>query len=133
MGKTSGREEVPVTGLPEPISHYAPVVRAGGLLFISGMEPKDEKGNTVGRGDITAQARQVHENLKKCLAAAGATFADVCKVTVYVRNVADRAKINEVRKEYFGGSRPASTLVEISRLANEDFGVEIEAIAYCPE
>jgi 2-iminobutanoate/2-iminopropanoate deaminase len=133
MGKTNSREEVPVAGLPEPISHYAPIVRAGGLLFISGMEPKDEKGNTVGRDDITAQARQVHENLKKCLAAAGATFADVCKVTVYVRNVADRAKINEVRKEYFGACRPASTLVEISRLANEDFGVEIEAIAYCPE
>jgi 2-iminobutanoate/2-iminopropanoate deaminase len=97
------------------------------------MEPKDENGNTVGKGDITAQARQVHENLKKCLAAAGLTFADVCKVTVYVRNIADRPKINEVRKQYFGASRPASTLVEISRLASDDFGVEIEAIACCPE
>jgi 2-iminobutanoate/2-iminopropanoate deaminase len=133
MSKTNSREEVPVAGLPEPISHYTPVVRAGRMLFISGMEPKDEKGNTVGKGDITVQARQVHENLKKCLAAAGATFADVCKVTVYVRNIADRGKINEVRKEYFGASRPASTLVEISRLANEDFGVEIEAIACCSE
>jgi 2-iminobutanoate/2-iminopropanoate deaminase len=133
MPKKNMREEVPVTGLPQPISHYTPVVRAGGMVFISGMEPKDENGNTVGKGDITAQARQVHENLKKCLAAAGLTFADVCKVTVYVRNIADRPKINEVRKEYFGSSRPASTLVEISRLANDDFGVEIEAIACCPE
>jgi enamine deaminase RidA (YjgF/YER057c/UK114 family) len=48
MSKTNGREEVPVTGLPEPISFYTPVVRAGRMSFISGMEPRDEKGNTVG-------------------------------------------------------------------------------------
>ena len=127
------REEVRVQGIPEPISHYTPVVRAGNIIFISGMEPKDERGNTVGKGDITAQARQVHENLKKCLEAAGATFADVCKVTVFVRNISDRPHINTVRKEYFGSSRPASTLVEISRLASDDFLVEIEAIALMPQ
>jgi 2-iminobutanoate/2-iminopropanoate deaminase len=127
-----GREEIKVTGVPEPISHYTPVVRAGRMLFISGMEPKDEHGNSVGKGDVTLQARQVHENLKRCLAAGGATFADVCKVTVFVRNIADRAKINVVRKEYFGHARPASTLVEISRLASDDFLVEIEAVALLP-
>jgi 2-iminobutanoate/2-iminopropanoate deaminase len=129
MAAKAYRQEIPVKGIPEPISHYTPVVRAGDLIFISGMEPKDEKGATVGKGDVTAQARQVHENLKKCLEAAGATFADVCKVTVYVRNIADRPKINTIRKEYFGSSRPASTLVEISRLASDDFLVEMEAIA----
>lgn len=132
MARSGGREEIKVTGIPEPISHYTPVVRAGQMLFISGMEPKDEHGNSVGKGDVTAQARQVHENLKKCLAAAGATFADVCKVTVFVRNIADRPKINEIRKEYFGNARPASTLVEISRLASDDFLVEIEAVALLP-
>ncbi len=127
------REEVPVTGLPTPISHYTPVVRAGRMVFVSGMEPKDEKGATVGKGDVTAQAQQVLENIQRCLAAAGATFADVCKVTVFVRNIQDRPKINEVRKKFFGPHRPASTLVEISRLANDDYLVEIEAIAYLPE
>jgi 2-iminobutanoate/2-iminopropanoate deaminase len=127
-----GREEIKVAGIPEPISHYTPVVRAGRMLFVSGMEPKDQHGNTVGKGDVVAQARQVHENLKKCLASVGATFADVCKVTVFVRNIADRPKINAVRKDYFGASRPASTLVEISRLASDDFLVEIEAIALLP-
>jgi 2-iminobutanoate/2-iminopropanoate deaminase len=126
------REEIKVAGVPEPISHYCPVVRAGRMVFISGMEPKDENGNAVGKGDVTAQARQVHENLKKCLAAAGATFADVCKVTVFVRNIGDRPKINKIRKEYFGNARPASTLVEISRLASDDFLVEIEAVALLP-
>jgi 2-iminobutanoate/2-iminopropanoate deaminase len=126
------REEIKVAGVPEPISHYCPVVRAGRMVFISGMEPKDENGNAVGKGDVTAQARQVHENLKKCLAAAGATFADVCKVTVFVRNIGDRPKINEIRKEYFGNARPASTLVEVSRLASDDFLVEIEAVALLP-
>lgn len=133
MPVSNKREEVKVSGVPEPISHYTPVVRAGRMVFVSGMEPKDEKGATVGKGDVTAQARQVLENIQKCLTAAGATFADVCKVTVFVRNIADRPKINEVRKQFFGAARPASTLVEISRLANDDYLVEIEAIAYLPE
>src|SRR6266478_7378080 len=133
MANREGREEIKVAGVPEPISHYCPVVRAGRMVFISGMEPKDENGNAVGKGDVTAQARQVHENLKKCLAAAGATFADVCKVTVFVRNIADRPKINTVRKEYFGDARPASTLVQIARLVRDDLVVEIEAIAVLPE
>ena len=127
------RQEVPVTGIPAPISHYTPVVRTGRMVFISGMEPKDASGATVGKGDVSAQARQVLNNIKTCLSAAGATFADVCKVTVFVRNIQDRPKINEVRKQFFGASRPASTLVEISRLANDDYLVEIEAIAYLPE
>ena len=81
---------------------------------------------------MQAQARQVHENLKKCLAAAGGTFGDICKVTVFLRNMEDREKVNAVRKEYFGQSRPASTLVEISRLSSEELLIEIEAIAVLP-
>jgi reactive intermediate/imine deaminase len=123
------KEEIRVAGMPEPISHYTHVVKVGRLVFISGCTASDERGRTVGGSDVVAQARQVHENLKKCLAAAGATFADICKVTVFLKNVADREKVNTVRKEYFGPSRPASTLVEISRLAREDLLIEIEAIA----
>ena len=105
------REEIRVPGMPEPISHFTNVVRAGRLVFVSGCVASDAEGRTIGGNDATAQARQVHENLKKCLAAAGATFADVCKVTVFLKNIADREKVNVARKEYFGPHRPASTLV----------------------
>jgi 2-iminobutanoate/2-iminopropanoate deaminase len=127
------REELMVPGMPEPISHFTHVVRAGRLVFVSGCVGSDENGKTVGGGDVVAQARQVHENIKRCLAAAGATFADVCKVTVFLKNVADREKVNAVRKEYFGAHRPASTLVEISRLVRDDLLIEIEATAVLPE
>ena len=127
------REEIRVPGMPEPISHFTHVVRAGQLVFVSGCVASDENGKTVGGSDIVAQTRQVHENIKRCLAAAGASFADVCKVTVFLRNVADREKVNTVRKEYFGAHRPASTLVEISRLVRDDLLIEIEATAVVPE
>lgn len=126
-------EEIRVPGMSEPISHFIHVVRAGRLVFVSGCVATDAEGRTVGGGDVVAQARQVHENLKRCLAAAGATFADVCKVTVFLKNVADREKVNVARKEYFGPHRPASTLVEISQLVRPDLLVEIEAIAVLPE
>jgi 2-iminobutanoate/2-iminopropanoate deaminase len=123
------REEIMVPGMSEPISHFVHVVRAGQLVFVSGCVASDAQGRTVGGSDVVAQARQVHENLERCLAAAGATFYDVCKVTVFLKNVGDREKVNTVRKEYFGSSRPASTLVEISRLVRDDLLLEIEATA----
>ncbi len=133
MQGSGRREEIRVPGMSEPVSHYTDVVRAGPLVFVSGCVATDKDGRTIGGHDATAQARQVHENLKSCLAAAGATFADVCKVTVFLKNIADREKINVARREYFGAHRPASTLVEISRLVRDDFLVEIEAIAVLPE
>ncbi|MFQ5828511.1 MAG: RidA family protein [Candidatus Methylomirabilia bacterium] len=132
MSLVGRKEEIRVAGMSEPISHFTHVVKVGQLVFISGCTASDEHGQTVGENDAVAQARQVHENLKRCLAAAGATFADICKVTVFLRNVADREKVNTVRQEYFGPSRPASTLVEISRLARDDLLVEIDAIAVLP-
>src|SRR5882762_6763070 len=133
MHGISRREEIRVPGMPEPISHFTNVVRAGRLVFVSGCVASDEAGRTVGGADIVAQTRQVHENIKRCLAAAGGTFADVCKVTVFLKNVADREKVNTVRKEYFGPHRPASTLIEISRLVRDDLLIEIEATAVLPD
>ena len=104
------REEIRVPEMSEPISHYTDVVRAGRLVFVSGCVAADKNGRVVGGNDATAQARHVHENLKACLGAAGATFADVCKVTVFLKNIADREKVNA-----------------------DDFLVEIEAIAVLPE
>ena len=125
----SKREEIRVPGLAEPISHYTDAVRAGDLLFVSGFVPVDGNGQLVGGDDVVAQARQVFANLAAVLAAAGATFADVVKVTVYLTNIEDRARINPVRQEVFRDTRPASTLVEVSGLFRDDVLIEIEAVA----
>ena len=123
-----------VPGMSEPVSHFTHVVSsAGRIVFVSGCVATDGAGRVVGGSDIVAQTRQVHENIKRCLSAAGATFADICKVTVFLRNINDREKVNTVRKEYFGAHRPASTLVEISRLVRDDYLIEIEATAVIPE
>jgi 2-iminobutanoate/2-iminopropanoate deaminase len=122
------REEFQPAGLPAPISHYCDAVRWGDLLFVSGVAPLDERGNLVGGDDAVAQARQVFRNLKVVLDAAGADFGDVLKVTVFLTDVADRARINPVRQEYFGRSRPASTLIGVRELAIPGMKVEIEAV-----
>ena len=116
-------------GLSEPISHYTDAVRAGNTIYVSGQGAIAEDGTLVGRGDVATQTRKVLDNMTLALAAAGATLDDVVKVTVYLANVDDRPKVNEVRKEYFKDNKPASTLIEISRFAIEGMLIEIEAIA----
>jgi 2-iminobutanoate/2-iminopropanoate deaminase len=123
------REEFRVKGLNEPVSHYTDAVRWGDLLFISGLAPLDEAGRLVGDEDAAAQARQIFRNMAKILEAAGGRFEDVLRVTVYLTDIADRPKINPVRQEFFGATRPASTLVEVSALVVPGMKVEIEAIA----
>jgi 2-iminobutanoate/2-iminopropanoate deaminase len=123
------RKEIRVEGLNPPISHYTDAVRFGDLLFISGVAPLDETLNLVGGDDVVAQARQVSANLAKVLEAAGAGFADVLKVTVYLTDVDDRAKINPVRQEFFGAARPASTLIGVAALALPGMKIEVEAVA----
>ena len=126
------RREIRVDGLAEPISHYTDAVVAGELLFVSGLVGVDRHGALVGDDDVAAQTRQVFANLRAVLDEAGCRFEDVVKVTVYLTDVDDRAKINPVRQEVFGDARPASTLVEVSRLAVPGAKVEIEAIALIP-
>jgi 2-iminobutanoate/2-iminopropanoate deaminase len=125
------RRELMVDGLAPPISHYADAVAAGDSLYISGIVPIDADGNVVG-DDVVAQVRQIFANMRLVLAAAGAQPSDVVKVTVYLLDVDDRPLINPVREEFFGDARPASTLVEVSRLAVPGARVEIEAIAHLP-
>jgi reactive intermediate/imine deaminase len=126
------REEYRVAGLAEPISHYTDAVRAGRLLFVSGCVPVDREGALVGGDDVVQQARQVFRNVGDALAAAGASFQDVVKVTLFLTDVDDRAAINPVRQEVFADARPASTLVEVSRLAVPGAKLEVEAIAVLP-
>jgi reactive intermediate/imine deaminase len=127
---TAGREEVEVPGQAPPISHYAHAVRADGpLLFVSGVVPVDGQGRLVGGDDVVEQARAVFANLGAVLAAGGATFGDVVKVSVFLTDVDDRPLINPIREQVFGAARPASTLVEVSRLAVTGAKIEVEAIA----
>lgn len=122
------REELRVEGLAEPISHYTDAVRYGDLLFVSGVAPTDEKSRLVGEENVVTQARQVFQNMKKILEAAGTGFDRVLKVTVYLTDVADRTKINPVRQEFFGASKPASTLIGVNELAIPGMKVEVEAV-----
>lgn len=123
------RRELLVDGLAPPISHYADAVVAGDTLYISGIVPSDAAGNVVG-DDVVAQARQVFANMRLVLAAAGAQPADVVKVTIYLLDVDDRPRINPVRQEFFGDTRPASTLIEVSRLPVPGARLEIDAVAH---
>ena len=128
----SEREEYRVAGQAEPISHYTDAVRAGRLLFVSGCVPVDRQGRLVGGDDVVAQARQVFRNVGDVLDAAGASFRDVVKVTVFLTDIDDRPLIDPVRQEVFGETRPASTLVEVSRLAVPGARLEVEAVALLP-
>jgi reactive intermediate/imine deaminase len=126
------RVEYRVAGQAEPISHFTDAVAADGLLFLSGIVPVDERRELVGEGDVVAQARKVFENMRDVLAAAGCTFADVVKVTLFLTDVNDRPLVNPVRQEVFGETRPASTLVEVSALVIPGAKIEVEAVALLP-
>lgn len=126
----SGRKLSPPLGV---YSHAVRIPPGRGLLFISGLTARDSDGRTVAPGDIKGQTRQVLENMKALLEEAGATLEDIVKVTVFVRNVDDFARIHEIRREYFPHDPPASTMVEVSRLVHGDLLIEIEAIALLPK
>jgi 2-iminobutanoate/2-iminopropanoate deaminase len=118
--------------LPEPISHYTDAVRAGDTVWVSGLLAVDATGDLQGGADVVAQAEQVFANLTGILEHVGAGFADIVKVVVYLIDIEHRARLNEIRRHHFGDARPASTLVEVSRLAHPDALVEIDAVVYAP-
>lgn len=127
------RREIRVEDLPQAISHYTDAVAAGGLLFVSGIVSVDTDGALVGGADVVAQTRRIFEIMGAILGASGCTFADVARVTVYLTDVEDRTRINPVRQEVFGETLPASTLIEVSRLAVPGAKVEIECVAALPD
>jgi enamine deaminase RidA (YjgF/YER057c/UK114 family) len=104
------------------------VVEGKRTIFISGQLARDRHGNAVGKGDMRAQLRQVGENLRAALEAAGATLDNLVKTTTYVTDIEAYFKHVDVRMEYFR-ALPTSTTVEVRRLAHPDFLVEVEAIA----
>ncbi|HII61291.1 2-iminobutanoate/2-iminopropanoate deaminase [Pyrococcus horikoshii] len=123
------KEVIFTENAPKPIGPYSQAIKAGNFLFIAGQIPIDPKTGEIVKGDIKDQTRQVLENIKAILEAAGYSLNDVIKVTVYLKDMNDFAKMNEVYAEYFGESKPARVAVEVSRLP-KDVLIEIEAIAY---
>jgi len=110
-------------------SNVIKVVNPTSIVFISGQVAFDENGNIVGLGDPEKQTRQALENLKKCVEAAGGSLDNIVKVTFYLTDVRYFDVVHKVRADYFKKNPPASTLVEVSKLAKPGLLVEVEAIA----
>ena len=108
-------------------------VKGGRTIYISGQVPLDKAGNVVGPTDFAAQATQVFDNLALALASVGATFDNVVKNNTYITNMAKIQTLREIRSKYYGENAPASTLVEVSKLARSEFMIEIELIAVLPD
>lgn len=126
------KQQVTTARVREPMGHFSQAIAAeakGRLVFISGMTARRPDGTIAGIGDVEAQTRQVCENLKSAVEAAGGTLDDICRVDVYVRNIEHFERIHKVRREYFKAPAPASTMVEVTKMVSPDYLIEISAIA----
>ena len=126
------KQQIKSDKLLDPGSHFSQAVAVpmkGVMVFISGMTARRADGKIAGIGDVEEQTRQICENLKHALEAAGGTMADICRVEVYLRNIGDSERVNKVRRQLFGSPPPASTVVEVGKLASPEFLVAISAIA----
>lgn len=122
------KEIVTSARLPKPAGPYSPVVRANGMVFLSGQIPLDPQTGALVEGGIQAETVRVLENLKTALEAAGLSLEDVVKTTVFLKSLAEFGQMNEVYAKYFGANPPARSTVEVARLPR-DCRIEIEAIA----
>lgn len=122
------RQAVSSESAPRAIGPYSQAIRAGSLLFVSGQIPLDPKTGAMVDGDIAAQTHRVFANLKAILEAAGASFDNVVRTTVYLADMNDFATVNEIYGTYFSSPAPARATVQAARLPR-DARVEIDLIA----
>lgn len=116
-----------------PNFSHVVATQGGRTLYIAGQVARNKEGQSIGAGDFDAQAVKVFENLRDCLAAGGATAADIVKIVTYVMNYTDglRDRVNQARAKVFGADaiNAAGTLVGVQALAQPEFLIEVEAIA----
>jgi 2-iminobutanoate/2-iminopropanoate deaminase len=125
------RDAVNSCDAPAAIGPYSQAIRAGGLLFISGQIPLDPESGQVIDGDVAAQTHRVMRSLGAILAAAGASYDHVVRTTIFLTDLGDFARVNEVYGSYFNGPAPSRATVEVAALP-KGVSVEIDAIAHLP-
>jgi len=126
------KQQIRTSKLADPGGHFSQAVAIpskGVMVFVSGMTARRPDGKISGVGDVEEQARQVCENIRSALEAAGGSMDDVCRVDVYLRNIGDGERVNKVRRQFFRSPAPAASVVEVSKLASPEFLVQISAIA----
>jgi 2-iminobutanoate/2-iminopropanoate deaminase len=126
------KQAVRTDNAPKPVGPYNQAIRAGDFVFVAGQGPLNPQTGQRESSSIEAETRQVLENVKAILAAAGASLADVVKTTCFLSNMDDFKAFNAVYAEYFPSEPPARTTIQAGRLPM-DINVEVEAIAYLPK
>jgi 2-iminobutanoate/2-iminopropanoate deaminase len=125
-------QAIRVDDAPAPIAPYSQGIRAGDFLFVSGQGPVDPKTGQVVVGSIEVQTARVMENIAAILHGAGATFGNVVKCNMYLRDIDDFAAASKVYGSYLGAPQPARTCIQAADLPLH-IAVEVEAIAYIPK